>query len=199
FTFTRTGPTTFPLQVNFSPTGTANRGFDYLDTGFSVVIPAGQSSATLTITPQADALIEGDETVIVTITASPTTYLIGAPNSATVTIADGVPNTVTVVATDPDASETGLDPGLFTFTRTGPTTFPLQVNFSPTGTANRGFDYLDTGFSVTIPAGQSSATLTITPIADGASDPDETVIVTLSPSPTTYLIGAQSSATVTIH
>ena len=115
------------------------------------------------------------------------------------TIADGVPNVVTIAATDPNASETGLDPGVFTFSRTGPTTFPLQVNYGIGGTASNGNDYQAIGLSVTIPAGQASTTLTITPLADGINDPNETVILTINPTPTTYLVGAQNSATVTIQ
>ncbi|MEO8751871.1 MAG: PKD domain-containing protein, partial [Casimicrobiaceae bacterium] len=110
--------------------------------------------------------------------------LSSAPSATTIIVAD-LP-TVSIAATTPNASETGPVNGVFTFTRTGPTTFPLQVNFSPTGTANRGADYVDTGFSVTIPAGQSSATLTLTPQADAEIEGDETVIVTITASPTTY-------------
>jgi hypothetical protein len=87
---------------------------------------------------------------------------------------------------------------VFTFTRTGPTTFALQVNFGIGGTAGNAADYQNILGSVVIPAGQASTTLTITPVADGVSEPDETVILTLQASPTTYLIGSPSSATVTI-
>ena len=164
-----------------------------------MTIPAGQASTTLTITPLADAVIEPDETVLLTLQANPTVYLIGAQDNATVTIADGVPNTVTIVATDPNASEIGPDPGVFTFTRTGPTTFALTVSFAIGGTAVNGGDYQAISGSVTIPAGQSSTTVTITPLADGVNDPNETVILTLTANPTVYLIGSPGSDTVTIQ
>ena len=46
-------------------------------------------------------------------------YLIGTPNTGTVTIADD-PAIITVTSTvDPFASEAGPDPGVFTFTRSG--------------------------------------------------------------------------------
>ena len=60
----------------------------------------------MTITPLADAVVEGDETVILTIGASGN-YVIGAPGSATVTIADAPTPVMTVVATTPNASELG--------------------------------------------------------------------------------------------
>ena len=194
FTFTRTGPTTFDLPVNYSIGGGATNFFDYQTISSQVTIPAGQASVTLTITPVADALIEPAETVVLTIDPSPTTYLVGAQNTATVTIADGVSNVVTIAATQPNASETGPVSGQFTFTRTGPTTFDLPVNFNIGGTATNFFDYQTISSQVIIPAGQASATLTITPVADNQIEPAETVILTLTASPTTYLIGAQNGA-----
>src|SRR5206468_2676992 len=74
--------------------------------------------------------------------------------------------TVTVTATDANASETGPDSGTFTITRTGDTTAPLTVNYSLSGTASNGTDYQQLGTSVTIAAGVSSATVTVTPIDD---------------------------------
>ena len=186
------------LTVSYAIGGTAQNFFDYQSISGSVTIPAGQTSATVTITPVADASIEGNETVILTINPSPTTYLVGAASSATVTIADGVPNTVSIAATTPNASETGPVSGAFTFTRTGPTTFDVTVSYAIGGTAQNFFDYQSISGSVTIPAGQTSATVTITPVADASIEGNETVILTINPSPTTYLVGASSSATVTI-
>ena len=198
FTFSRTGSTAFPLTVNYAISGTASNGNDYAPINFSMQIPAGQSSAPVTITPFADALVEGDETVILTITASPTTYAIGAQSSATVTIADAPAPVVTVVATTPNASEVGPVSGVFTFSRTGSTAFPLTVNYAISGTASNGNDYAPINFSMQIPAGQSSAPVTITPFADALVEGNETVILTINPSAATYVIGAANSDTVTI-
>ena len=52
-----------------------------------MVIPDGQASATVTVTPVDDSDSEGDETVELTL-ASGTGYTIGSPGSDTVTIAD---------------------------------------------------------------------------------------------------------------
>src|SRR4029450_11494597 len=98
--------------------GTANNGIDYQNLSGSVVIAVGQSSATILVTPIDDSAIEGDETVSVTLGAN-AAYTIGAPASATVTIADDDAPIVTLVATDAAAAEAGLDPGIFTVSRTG--------------------------------------------------------------------------------
>jgi len=87
FTVTRAGSTASPLAVTYTVGGTATNGTDYTSLSGSVTIPAGAGSATITVTPIADSLAEGDETVVVTLSANPN-YGLGAANSATVTIAD---------------------------------------------------------------------------------------------------------------
>ena len=80
------------------------------------MIAAGQSSATVTVTPIDDADFEGDETVALTLTAN-AAYSVGTPGAATITITDNDVATVTVAATDAAASEAGPDAGTFTVTR----------------------------------------------------------------------------------
>ncbi|MHC4716735.1 MAG: Calx-beta domain-containing protein, partial [Planctomycetota bacterium] len=85
------------LVVNYSVSGTAAPA-DYEETlTGSVTIPDGQLSADITITPVDDSEVEGDETLILTLTADPA-YTIGSPSSGTVTIADNDVPTVTLSA-----------------------------------------------------------------------------------------------------
>jgi GH35 family endo-1,4-beta-xylanase len=102
---------------------------------------------------------------------------------------------VSVTATGPNASENGA-PGVFTFTR-DQTTGPLSVNYALSGTAIAGLDYVAPSGTVSFADGQSSATLTVTPLADTFIDPNDTVIATVTPG-TAYGLGAPSGATVTI-
>ena len=69
--------------------------------------------------------------------------------------------TVTVSATDNAAAEAGQGPGVFTFTRTGDTSQSLTVNYTLGGSATNGSDYTSLATSVLIPAGQSTATVTV--------------------------------------
>ena len=77
FTVTRTGSTVSSLTVNFAVSGSATAGVDYANMGTSVVIPAGSASATLAVNVIDDAIYEGSETVVVTLTANPA-YTIGS-------------------------------------------------------------------------------------------------------------------------
>ncbi|HKE42925.1 MAG TPA: Calx-beta domain-containing protein [Steroidobacteraceae bacterium] len=197
FTITRAGGNiTQALTVQYTRGGTATEGADFTALPATFTIPANQTSAAVTVTPLADSLVEPDETVIITLTGT-TNYNVGTPGSATVTIADAVLPTVTVTATDANAAETGLNPGVFTFTRTGATTNSLTVNFTLGGSATNGTDYQTITTSVSIGAGQASATVTVTPIDDTLSEGDETVVLTLA-SNANYSVGTPGSATVTI-
>ena len=197
FTVSRTGSTSAALTVNYTVGGTASSGSDYSSLAGSVTIPSGSASAAITVTPVEDTTVESSETVIVTLSSN-ASYTVGSPGSATVTIADNdtLP-TVTISATDPNASETGPDTGTFTVSRTGSTSAALTVNYTVGGTASSGSDYSSLAGSVTIPSGSASAAITVTPIEDTTVESSETVIVTLS-SNASYTVGSPSSATVTI-
>src|SRR5262249_13372296 len=129
FTVTRTGPTAAPLTVFYAKSGTEANGTDYTALSGSVTIPSGQTSATIDVTVSDDAMTEGSETVVVTLTPDPT-YALANPTSATVTIADNEPE-VSITANDASAAETAApaaaDGGQFTVTRTGDTTSALTV------------------------------------------------------------------------
>src|SRR5688572_30348625 len=85
-------------------------------------------------------------------------YSIVAPGNATITIADNDVTCGTVATMDGACSANGRDAGLFTFTRSGPTTSALVVQYSVSGTATNGTDYTPTlSGSITIPIGQASA------------------------------------------
>jgi hypothetical protein len=168
---------------------------DYTALGTSITFAPGQPTVTKTVTPLKDGVQEPNETIIVTLMASPF-YMVGAP-SATVTLtSDQVgTQTVSLAATDSVATEAGLTTGTFTFTRTGNTTVPLTVTYTVGGTATPGADYAALGTTVAFAAGQTTATKTVTPFQDAAQEANETVLVTLVASPN-YAVGTPS-ATVT--
>jgi hypothetical protein len=119
--------------------------------------------------------------------------------------------TVTVVATDPDAAESGsltvVYPGRFTFHRTGNLENPLSVPIAVGGTAINGVDYVRVTNRVVFPAGASEARLDVFPISDELIEGTETVTVLLPtpmcaqvapPPPGCYEVGSPSEATVFI-
>jgi len=200
FTISRSGSTTSSLTVRYSVGGTALNGNDYATLSGSVAIPAGSSTATLTVSPVDDSSVEGNETIVLTLSAD-AAYTVGSPSSATVTIADNDQSstqpTVTVAASDSSASESAGNPGTFTFSRTGSTAASLTVRYSIGGTAANGPDYDALSGSLSIPAGSSSASVTVSPVNDTAVEGSETVVLTLS-ADAAYVVGSPNSATATI-
>ncbi|MFM6478152.1 MAG: beta strand repeat-containing protein, partial [Microcystis panniformis] len=93
YTFTRTGVTSNALTVNYNVGGTATFNTDYTQTGAAsftattgtVTFAVGLSTATVTIDPTADTIVEADETVILTL-ISGTGYTLDAATTATGTI-----------------------------------------------------------------------------------------------------------------
>ena len=73
--------------MNYVVGGTATTGDDYTALGGTVTVPAGQTTAPISIVPIDDRRQEAAETVVVTLTRG-TGYTIGTPASGTVTIAD---------------------------------------------------------------------------------------------------------------
>jgi hypothetical protein len=194
FTVTRTGSTASALTVVYAVGGTAAAGEDYFALPGNVTIPAGSSTATVTVRPIDDTFMEWPQTVILTLAPSGS-YSIGSPSNATVSIASN--ETVRIVATDATATEAGRTTGTFTVSRTSTTIFPLRVFYGVGGTAKPGIDYLALPGSVLIPVGAVSAPVVITPIDDASMEGPETITLTLlHRSP--YLLGTPSSATVTL-
>lgn len=86
------------------------------------------------------------------------------------------------------------DTAQFTVSRVGSTNSSLVVNYTVAGTAVNGGDYTLLSGTVTIPAGQSSTAITITPIDDELIEPSETVDITLTSGVNYGIIGTSSGS-----
>ena len=199
YTLTRTGDLTGTLAVDYTMSGTANAGTDYVALAGTATFAAGAATAAVTVTPIDDIVVEGNETAILTLDTD-AAYTIGDDDQATVTIVDNdeiaLPS-VEAFATDDTATEEGTTTGVVTLTRTGDVTGTLSVDYTLTGTAISGTDYVALAGTATFAAGATTATLVITPIDDIAVEGNETVIVTVDTA-ATYTIGEDDQATVTI-
>ncbi len=86
-----------------------------------------------------------------------------------------------VLTKDSDGSETGLVPATLTVSRTSTGAFDLVVNYAFTdGTAVAGKNYVDDDGCVTIAAGETSATITVTPLVDATTDDATTMTVSIA-------------------
>ena len=108
-------------------------------------------------------------------------------NLATVTIEVVSPATLSIEATQ-QGSEADASATLFTLTRTGDTTAPLDAHVILQGTALPGVDYTapaglgeNNTLTVTFDAGSDTATLSLPTLSDNVIDSYETVLAMLQP------------------
>jgi len=211
--------------INYGVAGTATNNTDYhLAPGNNIIaatatdftIAAGQTTATIIVSPFDDNVVDPNETIQLTLNNG-TDYTVGAANNATVTIADNDVSTPTIptlptlpnitIAPGTNPSERGTINGTYLITLDKPAPAGgLTINYKVAGTATRTTDYtLATGNNITavtaksftIAAGQTTATLNVTPVDDAVVDPNETVQLTLEKG-TNYNVGAANNATLTI-
>jgi hypothetical protein len=84
--------------------------------------------------------------------------------------------------TDSQAAEEGGNTATLTISRTGSTIGAMNVAYTIGGSATNGVDYQLLSGTATIPNGQTSTTITITPNVDGDMEGTETIVLTLSPT-----------------
>ena len=213
FTVTRSGDTSGPTSVSYEVAGGGTNpanAFDFtgatLPSG-TVNFAANQTSKTITVNVNGDGLTESNEDFTVTL-SNPAGGVTIATETATGTIIndDSSPAaTISISVSPASVAENGTANLVYTFRRTGSTASDLSVFFTIDGSAFAPDDYTTRGEQlfestvgiVRIPAGASSATLTVDPTPDAILEPDETVVLALAES-SDYVIGSSSSATGTI-
>jgi autotransporter-associated beta strand protein len=182
------------LVIPIVISGSATSGSDFTALASSVTIPAGTNSVIIPVSVLGDNIGEGPETLIATLSEG-SGYTLVPTTSATITIQE-TSDTVTITASDPNASKAG-DPGSLTFTRGSPLG-SLLVAYSLSGTAIAGSDYVAPGGSITFPNGETSVVLTLTPIPDDLyTRGTKSIIATLNSS-AAYAVGSPSSAQINL-
>jgi Ca2+-binding RTX toxin-like protein len=182
FTLTRTESNVNSLTVNYTITGTATNGTDYLQLTGTATFAAGSSTTTITVTPTDDLIFEGNETVTLTL-ATGTGYTLGTAQTATVTIADNdaIPqvsiNDVTITE-----GNSGTRNANFIVSLSNPSSQTISVNYQTVDddatTANN--DYVATTGTITFTPGQTTKTLPITINGDTVGEINEAFTVLLT-------------------
>ncbi len=196
YTVTRSANLAAATLVNITTSGTATSGVDYGGGVATVNIPSGATTATITINPAVDGLVEADETVTLTVAAG-TGYTVGTPSSATGTILNDDVPTATITVSPATVAEDGAPNLVYTVNLNQASLTALSINYTVGGTAINGTDYATITSPLVIPAGNVTGTVTADPTADAAVEADETVLITLAAG-TGYTVGVPNSATGTI-
>ena len=190
------------LSVRVTQTG-PTRGIDDLPKIVTVMIPASSTSMELpALDTTDDIVIQSAGTVTATLTGvTPSTYSIGSPASATVTVTDDdapLQNSVIIRAVTDSVVEG--NPVRFMVTAEPAPAEDLTLSVSVTQTVPP--PTMDAPMSVTILASNNSMALTLTTTNDGVARRAGTVTARLtdvtSDPAATYSIGSPDSATVTV-
>ena len=185
FTVSLSGGThTAPVVVTYSVTGTATAGTsgDYTAPTGTLTIDAEESSGTITIATLEDTVLDPGETIVVTLTGASTdgeaTF---STTAATVTITDGGMATASIA---PASSDEGEDVE-FTVSLSGAAgsdtvlAWSTSVESGDTATSGDDFTAVSDG-TLTIMAGETSETLSVSTKEDTLVEASETFTVTLS-------------------
>ncbi len=199
FFLSRTGATTNALTVNYTMGGTATPGADYTAPSGSVTIAAGAAGAYVDISLLADALAEGTETIILSVTpgasysagfGSTTRYITDAQSASVVT-------QVRFSAASGSAAEnTGTVniPVTLSAAATGIVTVEYFING---GTAlGGGMDYRLSPGVLTFAPGETSKNIPVDLLMDTITENNESLVIALA-NPGNSKLGT-SSHTLTI-
>lgn len=96
-----------------------------------------------------------------------------------------------------NAAEKNESSGSFVITREGDLSSELTASIALSGTALNGSDFRTIQPTVLFGVNESEATISVSPFADGITEPTEKLIVTLTPN-AAYLLGDTSSAEIDI-
>jgi serralysin len=202
YTFTRTGSTTSALTVNYGITGTADSS-DYTGatpgTGKTITFAAGASTATLTIDPTADTIVESNETVALTL-ATGTGYTIGTTTAVigTITNDDLLPNLNLSANQTIVEGNTNPQNVTYTVTLSNASTQTITVQYATAnGTAIAASDYTSTSGTLTFNPGVTSQVINIPILNDSLNEANETFTLNLA-SPINASLGTAKTATTTI-
>lgn len=193
---------TFTYNANSANQNTALAEQDFASVvNGTATIPAGDDSVEITVTILGDAVNESDETFSVTLSNA----FVGA-DALTITDQFGTgtilndERTVSIQPTFSVAENVAGGIALVDVTLSSISTFPVTVTFSLTdGTAKKGSDYADpTSLNVVIPAGQTTATISVPVTNDGNFEANETFNVHLVSATNAKLSDTDTVGTVTI-
>jgi hypothetical protein len=147
-----------PLTIKLSYGGTAQLGVDYSLPAGVLTVPAGQTSLSVQIPTVTDNLVEPNRVLTVAL-APGTSYQIGSPSSASVTITSQVVPKLSIAATTASVPQGGA--ATFVITSTQAPAQDTSVNFGVEGTAQPGQNYQPLTGIALLKAGQTSVTVTI--------------------------------------
>ena len=176
-------PVGFSLRAHdYAPGPTAAVvGEDFVDTNLgNLSIPAGLTSETVFVASRGDTTVEQDESLYVVV-GNVTGALVGDAFAVVTLRDDDGPDTTTprLSISDADTIEGGV--ATFTLRLSAPSASAVTADLATAErAATPGVDFTARTTTLSIPAGQTSAAITVQTLADSAVEPDESFWLLMS-------------------
>jgi hypothetical protein len=159
--------------------GSATDGQDYTGQNGTATITAGSTSTTVDVPVLDDTVHEGDETFSLDL-SNPVNGQGSPSGTATISDDDGAPD-VSISDANVVEGNSGTADLTFDVTLSNASSSDVSVDYATSdSTATVGSDYTAASGTLTIPAGDTSGTITVHAKGDTTYEPDETLTVTLS-------------------
>ena len=188
-----------PVTITLAASGTATGGgVDYSIPSNTFTIPAGQLNVVTTVTAVQDNIDELDETIILDIDQV-TNGTENGTQQKTITITDDDDIPTVELSLVNAVMREDADVSTLRATINRASSRDVTVNLVISGTASGGgVDYTISSTTITIPAGQLSAVVTVTSVDDNIDEPDETIIADIDQVTNAVEVGTQQE-TITIR
>ena len=173
--------------------GTATAGVDFVAASGTVTIPAGSTSAQVSVAVIGDRVRENNETFTLQLVSASGAPL-GSVTTSTITLNDNDP--LPTLTLDAPSAEEGA-PVTFTATLSNPSAFTVTVPWIlADSTATGGSDYVAAAGSLVFAAGDTVESLVVATIEDTVDEDDEVFRVVLGTPVQTALATPQTVGTV---
>lgn len=197
FTFLLDSSTSADVTVDYSVSaGSATANDDFVPASATLTIPAGQTSATLSVTTNNDSVDEADETVSLALSAAAGAVLATSSAQGTIEDDDGSPQ-ITIADVSITEGDSGTSLASLSIELDGVSERDVQVEYTTTPiNATAGTDYQSASGSLVIPAGSTSAGLSIEIVGDTDTESSEGLFVAFSNPQNASLGNATANITI---
>jgi Calx-beta domain-containing protein len=162
----------------YTTDSSASADSDYQAASGTLTIPAGQTTGTVTVLVNGDRLAEPNETFFVNLSSATNATIVDGQGVGTVL--DDEPR-ISINDVRTKEGNSGLTAFAFTVSLSVPYDVPVTVDYATAnGTATAGSDYQAASGTLTIPAGQTSGTITVPVTGDRLPEPDKYFFINLS-------------------
>ncbi|GGX10088.1 DUF7507 domain-containing protein [Aquimarina muelleri] len=173
FPVTLSNPSTTDITLTFTLTNGTAGNSDYTTTDIQITIPAGDTTANVVVPTTADTIDELNETFTIGVGSVDSGTVGDTTDTATGTIIDDDAPDITIA----DASITEGGNITFPVTLSNASSTDLIVTFTFTNGTAGSSDYTTTDIQITIPAGDTAASVVVPTTVDTIDELDETFTI----------------------